>query len=202
MSRLSIVTAENHISLRNAALARARQIPIPENGPLSDKRVRVSLDGGRVRTRKNKKGPKPKKGGRRYNAPWREPRLLVIDILDDNGKTSKFSLPLYDVLIADADAIFSLMIGYLRLLGAPRAAQLIFIADGADWIWNRIDRLKTEAEIPESVLVEAIDFYHACEHLSRAIEICPKLSKKQRAGFSRNYAICSDTRMKEPKRSW
>ena len=104
-------------------------------------------------TRKYKKGAQAQKGGRRFEAPWREPRILVIDVLDDTGKTDKFSLPLYDVLIQDAGAIFSLMIGYLRLLGAPRASEFIFIADGADWIWNRVKRLQTDAGMPEEIMI-------------------------------------------------
>ena len=179
LSRLALATAQSDISLRDAALASARKVPLPSDGPLANKRVRASLDGGRVRTRKNKKGRKTHKGRRRFDAPWREPRMLVIDILDEDGKTQTFNLPLYDVLIQDADAIFNLMIGYLRLLGAHLATEFIFIADGADWIWNRIDRLRTEAQIPKNILVEAIDFYHACEHLHQAVEACPKMSKKK-----------------------
>ena len=180
LKRLAVITSKKDTALRDAALAAALKIPIRPDGPLANKRVRVSLDGGRVRNRKYKKGRRPKKGGRRFEAPWREPRILVIDVLDDTGKTGKFSLPLYDVLIQDADAIFSLMIGYLRLLGAPRASEFIFIADGADWIWNRVKRLQTDAGIPEEIMIEAVDFYHACEHLSEAVELCTSMSRKKR----------------------
>jgi len=202
LSRLSLITAQADISLREASLAAALKIPIPTDGPLANKRVRVSLDGGRVRTRITNKGRRTKKGGRRFKTPWREPRVLVIDILDDNGKTQKFTLPLYDVLIQDADVVFNLMIGYLRLLGAPLASEFIFIADGADWIWNRIDRLKTDALIPEKILVEAIDFYHACEHISQAVEGCPKMSKKSAGSFSRNCAIFFDMEKTALRQSW
>ena len=43
----------------------------------------------------------------------------------------KLTLPLYDTLIADADTTFALVIGYLRLLGAAQATEIVFIADPA-----------------------------------------------------------------------
>jgi hypothetical protein len=180
LRRTAVTLAESDILLRDAALSSAAKIPIPPDGVLAHKRVRVSTDGGRVRTRKRKKGRKTKKGRHSFDTPWREPRILSIDILDDNGQSFNLTLPLYDVLIDDADAIFSLLVGYLRLLGAAHAKELIFIADGADWIWNRMGRLITEAQIPESILVEVVDFYHACEHLHQAVEACTKLSPKKR----------------------
>ena len=180
LRRTALATGQSDISLRDSALSSAAKISIPPDGPLAHKRVRASVDGGRVRTRKSKKGRKTKKGRRRFETPWREPRILTIDVLDDNGRPRKFTLPLYDVLIDDADATFSLLVGYLRLLGAPHATELVFVADGAEWIWNRMDRLITDAQIPESILVEVVDFYHACEHLHQAVEICPKLSRKKR----------------------
>jgi hypothetical protein len=106
--------------------------------------------------------------------------VLVIDILDEDGKPDPLRLPLYDVLINDGNATFSLLIGYLRLLGAAHARVVEFIADGADWIWDRTDRLITDAEIPASALVEVLDFYHASEHLHEAVELCKSLSAKER----------------------
>jgi hypothetical protein len=178
--RITTSTAQADLTLRDAALNTAMSIPVPLNGPLAGKRVRISLDGGRVRTRKNHKGRKTKKGRHKFSTPWREPRVLVIDILDEEGRKDPLKLPLYDVKIGDADATFSLLIGYLRLLGAAQAQVVEFIADGADWIWDRIDRLTSEAEIPESKLVQAIDFYHASEHLAEAIELCRNIPAKQR----------------------
>jgi len=65
--------------------------------------------------------------------------LLVIDILDDEGKPDRLRLPLYDAIIADADTVAALIIGYLRLLGAAHAELVEFIADGAQWIWQPVD---------------------------------------------------------------
>ena len=84
---------------------------------------------------------------------------LVIDVLDAQGQPDRLRLPLYDVLIDDAEAVWALLIGYLRLLGAAYAEVVEFIADGAEWIWARVEYLSRLAEIPASKLVEVPDFY-------------------------------------------
>jgi hypothetical protein len=178
--RISTATAETSSRLRDAALAAALSLPVPPNGPLAGKRVRVSLDGGRVRTRRRRRGRKTAQGRHGFSTPWREPRLLVIDILDDQGQPDRLRLPLYDVLIGDAEAIWALLIGYLRLLGAAYADVVEFIADGAEWIWKRVGRLRTLAEIPTAKLVEVLDFYHASQYLSETLATCHTMPKAQR----------------------
>jgi hypothetical protein len=179
--RIATRTAEADISLRDAALSAAMNTPIPVGGPLAGKRVRISIDGGRVRTRlKKRRGRKNKKGRHGFSVPWKEPRILVIDILDAEGKCDPLRFPLYDTCIDNADAAFSLLIGYLRLLGAAHAQVVEFIADGAEWIWDRVDQLTTAAEIPEAIFYKVLDFYHASEHLATAVELVPHHTKKER----------------------
>src|SRR4029434_5365573 len=178
--RISTATAETSSHLRDVALAAALSLPVSPNAPLAGKRVRVSLDGGRVRTRCQRRGRKTAKGRHGFSTPWREPRLLVIDILDEQGQPDRLRLPLYDVLIGDAEAVWALLIGYLRLLGAAYADVVEFIADGAEWIWHRVERLRTLAEIPASKLVEVLDFYHASQYLSETIATCRTMPKAQR----------------------
>ena len=150
------------------------------HGPLAGKRVRISLDGGRVRTRRRRRGRKTAQGRHGFATPWREPRVLVIDILDDQGRPDRLRLPLYDVLIGDAEAVWALLIGYLRLLGAAYADVVEFIADGAEWIWHRVERLSRLAEIPAAKLVEVLDFYHASQYLSETLATCRTMPKAQR----------------------
>jgi hypothetical protein len=178
--RISTATAEESTRLRDAALAAALRVPVPSDGPLAGKRVRVSLDGGRVRLRRTHRGRKTAKGRHGFSTPWREPRLLVIDILDAQGRPDRLRLPLYDGLIGDAEAVWALLIGYLRLLGAAYADVVEFIADGAEWIWHRVERLSRLAEIPAAKLVEVLDFYHASQYLSETLATCHHMPKAQR----------------------
>jgi hypothetical protein len=55
-----------------------------------------------------------------------------------------------------------------------------FIADGAAWIWKRVERLRTLAEIPAAKVVEVLDFYHASQYLSETLATCHTMPKAQR----------------------
>lgn len=172
LRRVALSTARDDVALRDVALERARRTPVAPGGPLAGLRVRVSIDGGRVRTRSPRPGRRTKKGRHRFDTPWREPRVLLIDVLDRKGQADPLRLPLYDTLLEDAEATMALIIGYLRLLSAAHAKVVVFIADGAEWVWERSDTIRQEAEIPPQRWVEVVDFYHASEHLHEAIELC------------------------------
>ena len=180
LRRVALSTAQADIRLRDMTFEEVRQVPIDPIGPLAGQRVRVSLDGGRVRTREPHPGRKTKNGRHRFDTPWREPRMLVIDVLDRKGKSDRLRLPLYDVLLDDADATEALVSGYLRLLGAAHAQVVAFIDDGAPWIWGRSERIRQQAEIPAKRWVEGLDFYHASEHLHKTIELCRDRSAAER----------------------
>ena len=78
---LSINTIRG-IAYRFAAKARLSNVPANSTGErAARRRVVVSTDGGRLRIRTTKRGPKTAKGRNRYRTDWREPKLLrVVDV--------------------------------------------------------------------------------------------------------------------------
>jgi len=103
--------------------------------------VTVSVDGGRVRIRKNKKGKKTDKKRSRYHTDWREPKLMTIYAVDENGKKDKNFKAIIDGSISGPDTVFTLLIFYLRKLGVNNIKKLLFVSDGAKWIWNRVSTI-------------------------------------------------------------
>ena len=125
---------------RARVVQQARQIALAEGDTVQGRRV-VSADGGRLRLRENKRGAKTKKGRTRYRGAWREPKLLIIYVVDARGRLEKRFAPLIDGHLQGPEALFQLLEGYLHSLAIDRADHVLFVADGAHWLWNRIPRL-------------------------------------------------------------
>jgi hypothetical protein len=134
-------------------------------------RVVVSTDGGRIRIRKDKRGPKTKKGRARYSGKWREPKLLIIYTVNEKGELDRTFTPFIDGTMKGPDAIFGLIEYYLKKLNIGNADKVLFIADGARWIWARVKNLLKSLGLSPAQLYELVDYYHAVEHLSKVAEL-------------------------------
>lgn len=137
---------------------------------VGQRRVVVSTDGGRLRLRKYKKGPRTKKGRRRYQARWTEPKLVIIYAVDDQGKMDRRFIPVIEGTLKGPDTAFGLLRYHLQQLGVCTAEQILFVADGARWIWNRISKLVDSLGLAGSKVYELVDFYHAVEHLAKVAD--------------------------------
>lgn len=142
---------------------------------LGQRRVIVSSDGGRVRIRRNKRGPRTKKGRKRYHTHWKEPKLVLIYTVDDQGKMDHRFIPVIEGTLQGPDTAFGLLRYHLQQLGVHTAKQLLFVADGARWIWNRISELVASLGIAASKVYELVDFYHAVEHLAKVADFKKEL---------------------------
>jgi len=150
------------------------RIEFAEN--LGGRRVVVSTDGGRIRIRKNKRGRKTAKGRKRFKTDWREPKLMIIYVVDQDGRAERCFSPFIEATLEGPDAIFSIITYYLEQLQIEKADQVLFIADGARWIWKRFKELAVRLNCAGRVY-QLIDFYHAVEHLAKVAEL--KKSWKQ-----------------------
>lgn len=153
-------------------------------GPLSGKRVVVATDGGRIRERVVCPGRRNEKTGHhRYDAPWCEPKLLTIYVVDDNGEVERSFRPILDGTLGDCDVVFTMLAAYLKALGAHDAKQLIVLGDGAKWIWERTERLAELVGLPKERMQEIVDWYHAVETLHTVIDARPSLPEARRESW-------------------
>jgi hypothetical protein len=119
------------IAYRYAARARlAQQI---ERTVFADtvagRRVVISSDGGRLRRREATRGPQIKKGRRHYTGAWREPKVLIVYVVDAEGKQESRFAPFIDATLQGPDAVFALLRTYLQRLEITLADHVLFLAD-------------------------------------------------------------------------
>ena len=172
------------LTYRYAERARAEQqagrIPLNERDSLEGRRVVISTDGGRTRLREKKRGPKTSKNRTRFRGAWREPKLLIIYVVDAQGKQEKSFSPFIDGSFSGPDGVFLLLKGYLNALHIQKSDKILFVADGAHWIWNRIPSLIKALGLAPQRVYELLDFYHAVEHLGKVSALKKTWSSKER----------------------
>lgn len=168
---------------RARAVQQAGSLWLGEDMHVCGRRVVVSVDGGRVRLRENKRGPKSKKRRTRYKGAWREPKLLIIYVVDAQGKLEKRFAPLIDGTFQGPDAVYQLIQSDLESLSIQQADQVLFVADGAHWIWNRIPDLVAALGLDLQRVHELIDFYHAVEHLGKVATLCKRWPATERKAW-------------------
>jgi hypothetical protein len=164
--------------------ARARLAQQMERTAFADtvagRRVVISSDGGRRRLREPKRGPQTKKGRRRYTGAWREPKVLIVYVVDAEGKQESRFAPFIDATLQGPDAVFALLRIYLQRLEITQADHVLFIADGAPWIWKRVPRLVQALGLAPEQVHELLDFYHAVHHLGQVAVLRKDWSVKAR----------------------
>jgi hypothetical protein len=162
VSRLTQRLAERGLAHRDWLEKHAQPHP---NGWARGTRLVIGVDGGRLRTRINRKGAPRANGYRGFDAPWREPKVFVIYSIDNQGRRVKGSALHYDATLQDADRVFGILAAVLISIGAGHAAEWIVVGDGADWIWDRLQLLIEKVGFDANRVTEVLDFYHASEHL-------------------------------------
>ena len=146
---------------------------VNETDNLAGKRVVISTDGGRIRTRNYQAEKNVQGTHHKFETPWKEPKLFVITVIDQNGKIERTELPIYDATFGE-EGLFRLLGEYLKALNINEVEEVQVIADGALWIWNNAKKMLLELGVAEDKIVETLDYYHAVEHLSKITELLPK----------------------------
>lgn len=175
------------------AQERRGTIALGPHESLAGKRVIVAIDGGRARMRESKLGRRRK--GRKlqgFSSPWREPKLVVIAALDEEGKYRKSEPPIYEATLDGHDAIFSLLHNLAIQTHLQDAREIVLSGDGAVWIWQKFAEFQDSLGM-RSKTTEILDFYHATEHLTAICEANTALTAQERkAWFTRLRNLLRD----------
>ena len=188
ISKSSVRDLTNRLGEHCARIGEENLVLKP-NETLAGKRVVISLDGGRTRMREYIE-PEDGNTAKKYETPWREPKLFVIDVLDESGRPARYELPIYGVRFAP-EALFDLLRSYLSILQIDQAEQVQIIADGAPWIWNYIKPLLEELGVESCRIIETLDYYHASNYVHQLVEQMPKrINKRQRKCYLAQFEEC------------
>ena len=161
--RLTYLVCDDALRARKQAM-RAQRTPA-DHGEFAGRRVVVTVDGGRINIRRRVAG-RPRKGGRKhFETEWREPKVLTLYVLGEDGRRDRSVPSVIDGTLGDADAVFELIRYHLFRLGAHRATDVTVVGDGALWIWNRADELRETLGLPRERFQQIVDYFHAVERL-------------------------------------
>jgi hypothetical protein len=123
--------------------------------------VAVSIDAGKVREKLGQHVNA--EGKKKYEIGFRDVKVAAVSEIfwDTNAEEAYCSNHSYVGAIEHAEEFFLRIWMEMRRRGANRPAKkCVFLADGANWIWDRVPDLAPAG----SVMI--LDFFHACEHVS------------------------------------
>lgn len=170
------------LATRTRDVRRYRDGRLPAGSEMAGQYVVAQVDGGRVRirTRVETKKRKGVKYRRKIRIEWREPKLLILYLSDRKGRMLRGTRPWVDGTLNGPDHLMELLAFHLHRLGAARAQAVSFVADGAPWIWNRLDWVIGRAGLDAKRVERVLDLYHATHHVSLALQALG-LGEAQRA---------------------
>ena len=139
----------------------------------------VSIDATKLREKLGEE--RTTDGKKRYDIGFKDVKVGVVSRIewDEQQQEAVCADSSYVGGVEYADTFFErLAFEMQRRTGTVEPEQLVFLGDGAEWIWDRVGELSEENSI------EILDFYHATEHLS---EICKELFGEQTPDYWQHY---------------
>lgn len=138
------------------------------------KRFGAMIDGGRTKirttTRRQNGRGKTKTQKRRFRTDWREPKQIIVFEMDERGRMKTGTQPILDGTFQGPDEILEVLAMRLHQVGASQAKVVAFRADGAPWIWERVEWVIQRLGLKNSQVSSGLDWCHAVHHVSLALE--------------------------------
>ncbi len=145
----------------------------------------MSVDATKLRERG--KEQRTADGKKSYPSIWRDVKIGAVSSIGWNEKQKEAycTANSYVSGIEHADEFFKrLTVEVQRRAEDVKKMHLVFLADGAKWIWDRF----VELAPPSSTFI--LDFFHACEHVS---ELCKKLYGEQTPEYWEHFKAWKTT---------
>jgi len=156
-----------------------RQEPIATER-LIEGTMAVSVDATKVREKLGQS--RTSDGATRYDIGFRDAKIGAVSEVhwDKRRKEAHCRDSSYVSGVEHADQFFRrLWVEMMRRCPDPARMRIAFLADGGEWIWERIPSIANA----DSIFI--LDFYHACEHLS---ELCKDLYGEGTAEYGRRFS--------------
>ena len=188
ISRLTYSFCEEALSQRRSKIFHLERESLPSRNIFQGKRVVISVDGGRSRLIYYQGRKRNKKSNRRpYKGEWKEPKLLTIYAVDEKGKKIKTGEVTItnDGTFGNSKELLVILEMYLVNLGIKGAQEVLFIADGTEWMWKDIPPLLDRLGCSPSTTYYLQDFYHVTEHLSAFAEGAFNQETEKKAWFKK-----------------
>src|SRR3954453_4266058 len=166
--RIAVELGDQAPATRTRDLVRFRAGELPAGDEFAGKRLAVGIDGGRIRVRTVVEAIRVggEKKRKKFKIEWREPKVMILFEIDEEGRMVRGGRSVIDGTLQGPDALIELVAFHLHRMGAAKAKVVIFLADGAPWIWARLDWVVAQAKLGPARVVEALDWCHGVHHLS------------------------------------
>jgi hypothetical protein len=151
--RLSDNTVQRTVEHWGQVVATERVDRLPRQAPAP--RMAVAVDGAKLRTAERRR---KRRGSRKqhFSEHWAEAKLGVVYAFDRRGKAA--AAKHYTASLNGKDSFGQALWDQIAASGADRAEHVVWLGDGAAWVWSLRDE-----HLPHAVAV--LDFYHARDHL-------------------------------------
>src|SRR5450631_4233502 len=159
------------LATRTGDLLRFRRGELSAGREFTGKSIAVGIDGGRLRVRTVVETTRVsgKRKRKKFRIEWREPKVVILFEVDKKGRMVRGSRPVIDGTLQGPDALIELVAFHLHRMGAAKAKVVTFAADGAPWIWKRLDWIVAQVGLDPCRVVEVLDWCHAVHHVSVAL---------------------------------
>ncbi len=187
------------LTTRTRDLMRFRTGQLPAGKEFAGKSVAAEIDGGRVRVRtvvkKTRVSGKTKR--KKFRIEWREPKVVILFEVDRKGRMVRGSRPVIDGTLQGPDALIELVAFHLHRMGAAQAKVVTFAADGAPWIWKRLDWIVAQVGLEPCRVVEVLDWCHAVHHISVALAGLPLAEDERQELYRRLRGLLKEGKSRE-----